>query len=152
MYLRWISLVRSSCITLIPTNQFHEYMWPTTHIVGLMFRNVKKEIYIHRRRQNTEWSCNIALRLIRRRAHSNQNWRFFPNYKAHNMSLTRTFFHAYNNTLFPIQCQHFPENSCTSCCCLKPRAIWILAGGVVTKLSLNLLRHLLKGMLFQRQC
>ena len=112
----------------------------------------EKRNNIHRRRQNTEWSYNIALRLIRRRAHSNQNWRFFPNYKAHNMSLTRTFFHAYSNTLFPIQCQHFPETSCTSCCCLKPRAIWILAGGVVTKLSLNLLRHLLKGMLFQRQC
>ena len=105
-----------------------------------------------------DWTLNEAITLLwdfRRRAHLTQNLRFFPSYKAHNMSLNKnfflyTFFFQYNVNIswkLAIKTSHHPQWEISS-----QRAIWILAGGVVTKLSPNRLWYLWKGMLFQRQC
>ena len=55
-----------------------------------------------------------------------------------------------NYTLCPCWSRH-KNLSSSSVSNLKPRAIWILAGRVVAKLTLNPLRYLRREMQFQRQ-
>ena len=55
-----------------------------------------------------------------------------------------------NYTLCPCWSRH-KNLSSSSVCNLKPRAIWILAGRILAKLSLNPLRYLRREMQFQRQ-